>query len=82
MSRLRFMVIKQGLLMSNDISRFAMPTKLDHAPYGTRCKVEIDAGKYHLYIQLSDDEENPKWEHMGIFHSIETGLTETPCSGN
>jgi hypothetical protein len=48
------------------IIRHSAPSKLDHAPFGTECHVDIGEGEYQLYIQYSKDEENPQWEFMGI----------------
>ena len=44
--------------------RYCAPTKYDLAPYKTVAKVHKDNG-YDFYIQLSHNQEDPKWERMG-----------------
>lgn len=55
-----------------DIERRSEPTKLDHAPKGTKCRVSIfpkmkngefiGPVEYETYIQINKDESNPIWE--------------------
>lgn len=49
-----------------EIVRYGLPNKWDQAPYGTRCRVIIDGDREDIYIQVNVDEENPKWEPIGI----------------
>jgi hypothetical protein len=45
--------------------RHSPPGKLDHAAYGTQCKVVTSlSGDYDLYQQISMQEEDPVWEFM------------------
>jgi hypothetical protein len=44
------------------IYRYAPPNRYDQAPFGTLCKVAVEPNKQLLYIQNSNDAENPKWE--------------------
>lgn len=51
------------------IKRYSEPTKMDTADYLTLCEVGADSVNWHyrtLYIQLSHDAENPRWEHLGV----------------
>lgn len=43
--------------------RRSEPTKFDHAPEGTLCRV-VSLTKEDIYIQRSSDEENPRWEKI------------------
>ena len=54
------------------ITRHSMPTKLDHAPFGSECKVPVVGDEYELWVQYSRTEEDPKWELMGKYHELET----------
>lgn len=47
------------------IIRHSAPSKLDQAPFGTECHVFILGDEYDLYVQYSNDPENPHWEYMG-----------------
>lgn len=47
------------------IKRLAAPSKLDIAPYGTKCVVIGKEGEGDIYIQNSNDEDNPNWVHIG-----------------
>jgi hypothetical protein len=48
--------------------RYGKPSKYDHAPYGTPCKVvNALSDDFTLYLQVSDNEENPVWHEIGIF---------------
>jgi hypothetical protein len=49
--------------------RHSAPGKLDHAPWGTQCKVITSlSGGYDLYQQSSMDEENPVWVFMDTIY--------------
>jgi hypothetical protein len=60
------------------IVRHSPPTKLDQAPYGTRCRVINNANKsdtkVDVYIQGCLDEDNPRWEMMAERDSLESAL--------
>jgi len=47
--------------------KYSSPTKFDHAPYGTRWKSIINEDSCSTYIQLSKDENDPKWVEFGSF---------------
>ena len=60
------------MFSSNDsvkiIERVGQPSKLDQAPYGTRCHVMNSSGKpKEIYMQTNADEENPIWEYIGTY---------------
>jgi hypothetical protein len=43
--------------------RHSPPTKLDHAPFGTKCHVVCSLeATYDVYVQMSQQEDNPVWE--------------------
>jgi len=42
------------------IVRLSEPNQYDQYPYGTQCNVNGE-----IYMQCSNDEDNPKWIHMG-----------------
>lgn len=48
------------------IIRTSAPTLLDTAPQQSQCLVKL-GDEFALYVQLSSDEMNPKWEEMGIY---------------
>ena len=48
------------------LQRYAPPHKLDQAPKGTRLRVDIGE-TFDIYVQTSEDEENPKWDRIGNF---------------
>jgi len=53
-------------MMPTILIRRGIPGKYDEAPYGTLCRVgETD---YDLYVQLSDEEDCPKWALVGGFN--------------
>lgn len=55
-------------MYSKIIIRHSAPSKLDHAPWGTSCKVFNKADEsFDLYRQFSNQENNPHWELMGTF---------------
>lgn len=45
------------------IQRHSAPTKYDQHEYGTICEVHEDNKKL-IYVQFSNDIEEPKWELM------------------
>jgi hypothetical protein len=48
--------------------RCGEPSKYDHAPCGTICKVnKPTSDEFEIYIQLSADESDPCWEKLGDF---------------
>lgn len=54
---------------SKIIIRHAAPNKHDHAPFGTSCKVVSESGdSFQLYVQYGKSENDPDWQHMGIFN--------------
>lgn len=51
-----------------DIVRHGPPCKLDQAPAGTKCKVDLGDGTFDIYVQSQSEEDcNPKWVHFGNF---------------
>lgn len=54
------------------IERFSVPTKLDFAEYGTRCKAITEHGN-DIYVQTSKDEERPQWIALGHFFQCSLG---------
>lgn len=56
------------------ISRFGEPTSMDQAIFGTICKLihsenNKDADSIEVYLQISQNEESPKWTYMGTYNS-------------
>jgi len=50
------------------IVRSGEPCKYDQSPYGTICKREKLMGeKIEIYVQISKNENFPKWELIGVF---------------
>jgi hypothetical protein len=50
------------------IERYGSPNILDHANYGTVCKVSsLHRDLYDIYLQVGEDEQDPEWEHLGTF---------------
>lgn len=47
--------------------RYSQPNNMDQAAYGTFIKVKRYDGCIDVYRQLSHDEEQPDWIHVGIF---------------
>lgn len=58
------------------IIRHGAPTKYDHAPLGTSCKVMTPEGTYDLYIQYAVDESTPRWEYIGNFKEDDPHLCD------
>jgi len=57
------------------IVRRSSPTKLDEAPYKSRCIVRDNHRKdYEIYIQTSKESDTPKWDLIGVFDEY-TGQT-------
>jgi hypothetical protein len=48
------------------IIRHSPPTKLDIAPFGTKCFIEQSGGRL-LYVQIGKDETDPEWDFVGFF---------------
>lgn len=54
----------------NMIERYGVPSKHDQLPYGTSCKViNHSHDEYDLYLQVGEDEDDPKWELLETFNS-------------
>ena len=55
--------------MSNVILiRYGEPSKYDHGPYGSICKViKAMEEKNDIYVQLSTEESMPQWSFVGSF---------------
>lgn len=54
-----------------NIVRYGVPTKLDEAPYGSRCMVKYhNQETYELYIQASKESEQPQWDFIGQFSHL------------
>jgi hypothetical protein len=49
------------------LTRHSQPSELDQHPYGTACKVNIQE-TYDIYLQVSEDEDNPNWELLGNYN--------------
>jgi len=59
--------------MKYSIIRHSPPNKMDHAPFGTSCKVVNEGDDtFELYTQWSSNSEEPKWQHMGTFQGDST----------
>lgn len=48
------------------INRFGPPHKFDHAPKDSYCRVD-KGDSFDVYIQRSDNDEDPKWEFIDNF---------------
>jgi len=42
--------------------RHSPPGKYDHAPSGTMCAVLKRGEQFELFVQMSQNEEEPRWE--------------------
>jgi len=52
----------------NMLIRCGEPSKYDHAPCGSICKVTKPTSEdFELYIQIGADESDPCWEKIGDF---------------
>jgi len=51
----------------NILIRYAQPNVYDHAGYNSYCKVMLTEDTFDLYRQTSNKEDEPKWEHVGLF---------------
>ncbi len=49
------------------MDRIFPPTRYDSAAYKTICTVKGESNMVHQFIQMSDDEKNPKWITIGDF---------------
>jgi len=55
-------------MLENMLLRSGEPSKYDEAPYGTLCKTAKTLGDtFEIYVQLSLNEESPRWERVGVF---------------
>lgn len=63
--------------MSKPLIRICPPSKYDHEPFKTVCYVNEEKGR-SVFIQVSEDEENPEWVEMGHFllTALNTKLTD------
>lgn len=59
--------------MSRDVLiRHGVPTKYDHAAYGTYCKsVNTIGDGFELFIQLSHEEDDPNWISYGNYSHVD-----------
>lgn len=48
------------------IFRHGEPTKMDTAPFGSKCITMVGKDTARTYTQCSTDEENPVWELTNI----------------
>lgn len=48
------------------IYRHSTPNNMDHAEYGTQCKVTAEH-EFALYLQCSKKDHLPRWELVGVF---------------
>ncbi len=46
------------------ITRYGPPSKMDMAPTLSVCKVVSSSSETQFYVQLSSDDEDPKWEKL------------------
>jgi len=52
----------------NILIRRSQPTEFDQHPYGTICKVsDHHMSTYDLFLQVSDNMDEPNWELFGNF---------------
>lgn len=48
--------------------RHGQPSKLDHAPRATICKVlKHLSDDCEVYVQINEDDSDPRWEYVGVF---------------
>ena len=50
--------------------RFSAPTINNKAPHNTICYVIINETQEDIYIQKSNDENNPEWEYLRSIHDV------------
>ncbi len=51
------------------IVRYGAPGQYDQSPYGAACKsMEADSTRYELFLQLSQDEDHPRWQPIGRYN--------------
>jgi len=60
--------------MASIIKKYFTPTRYSYAPFGTIYKVLKDDDNYEIYIQVSPNENLPRWEKFGII--LEKALEE------
>jgi hypothetical protein len=54
--------------VNNILIRYGEPSKYDHGPYGTICKVIKATNEMcDVFVQLSLDESMPAWSFLGAF---------------
>ena len=59
--------------------RCGEPSKYDHAPYGTLCKVNKPTSEgFELYLQAGNEESEPQWQKIGDYtaETIDTALDQ------
>lgn len=61
----------KSLKPGKSLIRRGPPNQFDQAPKGTICIVSDINATPVLYEQMSDDEENPRWEYKEVEYSIE-----------
>lgn len=49
------------------IIRYGPPSKMDTAPLHTLCKVANNSNVIDIYVQLSNNEEDPNWIHYAQY---------------
>jgi hypothetical protein len=49
------------------IVRHGSPSSFDHCPRGTQCRVPF-SDQFELFIQMSQKEDDPSWQSVGVFH--------------
>jgi hypothetical protein len=49
------------------LKRHSAPTKYDHAPRGSWCRIDVGEKEYELYVQRSSEDNRPVWEKLGLF---------------
>lgn len=58
---------RKDLTMKNVILRHSAPTILDEVPFGTQCHVPHGKDFINIYLQMSSDDSEPRWEFLGTF---------------
>lgn len=54
------------------VIRHSEPTVLDQLPFKSQCRIpRPNQLSFDLYVQISKDEEKPRWEYGGYFLSAE-----------
>lgn len=66
-------------MVKTQMIRYSHPTKYDLAPYGTMWRAIGDEGRFELYIQVSDDQDNPTWVSIpAFFEKVFIDFTQDP----